>query len=408
MRTVLAIVSTTTLVLAGVAGCGIEDPSSAGGDINAGGAGGDGAGGTKGGAGGWASGGTSSGGTSSGGTSSGGTAGASGGTAGGGGTAGPEGRTEVCGNGVDDDADGKVDNGCECTAGTVRSCWLGPPGLDGVGVCHGGQQRCEPGGSVAVWGFCVDQVLPGPEILSNNKDDDCDGTVDEGDGRCEPTAETETGLCVDGVDNDCDTLSDCQDPDCAGATECAGNTCTDVEKVCWGGFDEDCDELVDCDDPDCAADPSCHMGPCPPGQTPVYNERELPRVPGPSGIAVGDGEPVMPVACGSSTCPQGLVEVNRVGAPKVCVPPPPDCNSGEYATYVGSTWRCEPPCDLEIQYGYIFAFKRVCAGEPQLSCPSGQVPTFHESQEEWVCAPKCNNTTYDIINYKGTTVCVPC
>src|SRR4029079_18457072 len=42
------------------------------------------------------------------------------------------GPTELCGtgsgNGLDDNCDGKVDEGCLCTPGDVQKCFNGPPG----------------------------------------------------------------------------------------------------------------------------------------------------------------------------------------------------------------------------------------------------------------------------------------
>ncbi len=45
---------------------------------------------------------------------------------------------EVC-NGFDDNGDGVVDEGCQCTAGSTRECY---PGAEGsiVGACRAGTQ----------------------------------------------------------------------------------------------------------------------------------------------------------------------------------------------------------------------------------------------------------------------------
>src|SRR5439155_16751356 len=45
---------------------------------------------------------------------------------------------ELCGNGLDDDGDGMVDEGCICTPGTTQDCFPGAERLAGVGVCAAG------------------------------------------------------------------------------------------------------------------------------------------------------------------------------------------------------------------------------------------------------------------------------
>jgi len=318
-------------------------------------------------------------------------------------------RDEICGNEFDDDDDGRIDDGCDCAVGTERPCWLGPPDARDVGACHDGVQRCESEGATATWGYCNEATMPTREILDNGVDDDCDGTIDEPDGICVNSANEETGAdCGNGRDDDCDTRADCDDPDCAGEARCPGG-CEASEAVCWGGYDEDCDGAVDCDDPDCSDTPSCHTGPCPPGQTPTYRERDLGSDHGASNIRAGDGDPKMPVTCEEGTCPDGQVAVVLVGRAPICVPPPPECPPGTHPNYVASgRWRCDPPCDLIIHYGSIYGGRNVCAGRPMMSCPTGQVPTFVEETEVWECRPTCSDALYDRIMLDGSIVCVPC
>jgi hypothetical protein len=85
---------------------------------------------------------------------------------------------ETC-NSVDDDCNGLADDlfGCAvCQPGTVASCYPGPPGTMGVGVCTAGQSTCGPNGQ---YGACVGSVMPAVEIC-NGFDDDCDGQIDNG------------------------------------------------------------------------------------------------------------------------------------------------------------------------------------------------------------------------------------
>lgn len=156
------------------------------------------------------------------------------------------GANELC-NGIDDNCDGQVDEGCGCTVGSVEACYSGPSGSSGIGACQQGMRTCLAGG---VWGPCVGEVPPTAEIC-NGIDDDCDGQVDEGfnlatdtqncgacGSQCPPGTNCANGLCmaVDldedgfGSDVDCDDFNAAVHP---GATE----QCN--------GMDDDCDGTID-------------------------------------------------------------------------------------------------------------------------------------------------------------------
>jgi hypothetical protein len=60
-----------------------------------------------------------------------------------------------------------------CTPGEVQSCYDGPGGTEGQGICKAGTQTCADDG--ASWGPCEGEVLPKPEDCATPEDEDCDG-----------------------------------------------------------------------------------------------------------------------------------------------------------------------------------------------------------------------------------------
>ncbi|HEY0466635.1 MAG TPA: MopE-related protein, partial [Polyangiaceae bacterium] len=82
-------------------------------------------------------------------------------------------------NGLDDDCDGSVDEGCPCTAGAVQTCFLGAPGRRGVGACVAGTQTCMRGVEFAAyWGDCLGGIRPSQETC-DGLDNDCNGCADD-------------------------------------------------------------------------------------------------------------------------------------------------------------------------------------------------------------------------------------
>ncbi len=91
------------------------------------------------------------------------------------------GDTELCGSdgrgdGLDNDCDGSVDEGCACEPMTdSMSCFPFPPDRLNVGACSAGVMTCSEFGT---WNPCVGHVGPSDEVC-DGMDNDCDGSVDE-------------------------------------------------------------------------------------------------------------------------------------------------------------------------------------------------------------------------------------
>ena len=134
---------------------------------------------------------------------------------------------EICGNGMDDDCDGTIDNGCTCTTGATQSCG------SGVGECRRGTQTC----AANAWGSCVNEVVPTAE-LCDGLDNNCDGMTDElfpglG-GACDGP---DSDMCNEGmISCSADHLSAMCDDTTGDNVE----TCNGVDDNCNGTVDEGC------------------------------------------------------------------------------------------------------------------------------------------------------------------------
>jgi hypothetical protein len=155
--------------------------------------------------------------------------------------------TEVC-NMVDDNCDGRIDEGCACTVGAMRTCYGGAAGTAGVGVCRAGSQTCALVAGVVAWGDCTGDVVPSAELCTDMVDNNCNGMVNEG---C---------LCTPGATQSCYTgptatagVGVCR----AGSQTCAAGTggVGSAWGVCTGQVlpttetcnmtDDNCNMLVD-------------------------------------------------------------------------------------------------------------------------------------------------------------------
>jgi len=154
--------------------------------------------------------------------------------------------SELCGNLQDEDCDGLTNEGCTCTPGERESCYTGPVGTAGVGVCQAGERTCfGTSGSRVFWGACTGEVKPSSESC-DNRDNDCNGQIDDGNPGGGGTCSTgQPGVCTQG------TMA------CRGGTlVCAANTPSSPE-IC-DGQDNDCDGQSDESNP--GGGSSCSTG----------------------------------------------------------------------------------------------------------------------------------------------------
>ncbi|MBL0213805.1 MAG: choice-of-anchor L domain-containing protein [Myxococcales bacterium] len=122
-------------------------------------------------------------------------------------------------NGSDDDPN------APCTPGKVGECYSGQDGTEGVGPCHGGTRKCEPGGT---WSQCMNEVPPSQELCGDGVDNNCNGKIDED--------EDADGDGITTCGGDCCDSTECSNPALvnAGAFDASGN-----------GVDDDCNGVVD-------------------------------------------------------------------------------------------------------------------------------------------------------------------
>ena len=211
-------------------------------------------------------------------------------------------------DGLDNDCDGEVDEGCQCSCN--EDC-------DDYNVCT------------------IDQCVDGSCVFSNVED----GTICDDGNSSTVNDVCSVGVCVGQTDNDGDGYGndDCDDSN--------PNVNPGVEENCEDGIDNNCNGLIDCEDPSCSEFPTC----VPPAPIPTGG-----------GGFVGGGVVTGPTTeCGNDLCEYK----------EDCSTCPEDClNGGEICCdKVAYTGNC---CvDADCGAGFECDISKVCVSIPVI--PSG-------------------------------------
>ena len=172
---------------------------------------------------------------------------------------------EVC-NSKDDDCDGQTDEDgvCgDCKPADTRPCYLGPANTKDKGICKAGTQKCT---SDRKWGLCTGEVKPQVESC-NNKDDDCNGSIDESlKQKCKTLCEIGVEVCHAGIwkgctarkpiaevcngkDDDCDGQIDEGLKNCSASIKCSKDSDCPKYQLCrWNTCHKTCTSDADCKD----------------------------------------------------------------------------------------------------------------------------------------------------------------
>ena len=238
--------------------------------------------------------------------------------------------SDTCDNDVDDDCDGLTDEGCGCAAGTFLTCG------SSVGACTLGTQACGADGKYAA--TCAGAVASKTEACGNSVDDDCDGAIDEAcpcTGTSAHKCDTGAGVCAAGEQHcinakwgpclakdlaveDCDD----KDDDCDGEVD-EGCDCTPGESMSCAAAPDQCAEYVrscssggqwlPCSTKEGTAVPGCGTTPgedtAPPPGSDVTTSGDTSTPPGGDVTASGDAaagadakSPAQPVVGGGGGC----------------------------------------------------------------------------------------------------------
>ena len=72
---------------------------------------------------------------------------------------------DPCDTPEDEDCNGSLEDCSECIPATVKKCYTGPDGTEGLGICVGGTKQCT---DMGMFGPCMREVKPIPEEICGN------------------------------------------------------------------------------------------------------------------------------------------------------------------------------------------------------------------------------------------------
>ncbi len=148
---------------------------------------------------------------------------------------------EICGNNLDDDGNGKID--CADSACAAELICQKEDCSNGVDDNGNGQIDCADSA-------CAAALICQKEDCSNGVDDNGNGLVDCNDTQCKRMLSCVPEVCDDNRDNNFNGLKDCDDP------QCADNIVCQIE-ICDDEIDNNGNDLVDCDDSQCTGKAEC-------------------------------------------------------------------------------------------------------------------------------------------------------
>jgi hypothetical protein len=175
-------------------------------------------------------------------------------------------QSESCSTTGDDNCNGQSNEGCICAPSSTASCYSGPAGTQGVGLCVGGTKTCNAAGTA--YGACVGEVTPQTETCTTPGDDNCNGQVNESGAGCVcapsstascysgPAGTQGVGLCVAGTKT-CNALG-------TAYGSCVGEV-TPQTETCTTPGDDNCNGQTNESGTGCVCSPgstgSCYTGP---------------------------------------------------------------------------------------------------------------------------------------------------